>query len=57
MKIELQAITIWSKPDNGSRDRFIAGFKIIQGERDTLGAISEVFYAAINQYADTHQLH
>jgi len=53
--IEVQALTVWCKPENGSPDRFVAGFKIIQGERHTLGAMSEVFYAAIREYAATHQ--
>ncbi len=55
--IEMQATTVWSRPENGAPDRFVAGFKIVQGERTTLAAISEVFYTALNQYADAHQLH
>ena len=55
--VDLQAITVWSRPENGARDRFVAGFKIIQGERDTLGAISGVFYAAIQAYAEAHPSH
>ena len=55
--VDLQAITVWSRPENGAPDRFIAGFKIVQGERDTLGAISEVFYAAIHAYGEAHPSH
>lgn len=54
--IEVQALTVWCRPEPGAPDRFIAGFHIVQGERQTLGAMSEVFYAAIDQYAEMHQL-
>lgn len=53
--IEVQALTVWCKPERGAPDRFIAGFKIVQGERHTLGAMSEVFYAALREYAAKHQ--
>ena len=55
--VDVQALTVWCRPEAGAPDRFIAGFKFVQGERRTLGAVSEVFYAAIRQYAETHDLH
>ncbi len=55
-RIEVQALTVWCRPEPGAPDRFLAGFKIVQGERHTLGAMSEVFYAAIRQYAEVHNL-
>ena len=54
--IALDAAIVWSRPENGARDRFVTGFRIIQNDPVTLAAISEVFYAAILQYAETHQL-
>lgn len=54
--IEVQAITVWCRPDSAQAGRFLAGFSIVQGERQTLGAMSEVFYAAIRQYAAIHQI-
>jgi len=54
--IDVQALTVWCRPEPGTPDRFLAGFKFVQGERRTLGAVSEVFYAAIRQYAEAHEL-
>ena len=56
-QIEVRAVVVWCRPENSASDQFAAGFRIVQGERGTLGAMSEVFYTAIRQYAETHQFH
>jgi len=45
--VELAAVTMWCKPVPNDPERFNAGFLVVHGEPQTLGAISEVFYAAL----------
>lgn len=49
--VEISALTVWCRPEPDSPDRFQAGFAVVHGEPHTLGAISEVFYAAIREAA------
>jgi hypothetical protein len=55
--IEVHAITVWCRPVPDAPGTFAAGFSVVQGERHTLAAMSEVFYAAIRQYTALHHLH
>jgi hypothetical protein len=52
--IEVQALTVWCRPDKLDHDIFAGGFSIVHGESITLGAMSEVFYAALRHYAHTY---
>lgn len=52
--VELDTLTVWSKSDTSAPDHFVAGFQVVHGESRTLGAISEVFYHALRQYAANH---
>lgn len=45
------AIVKWCRPDHQHPERFRAGFQVVHGERDTLGAVSEVFYHALARAA------
>ena len=49
--IELPALTVWSRPVPDDHGAFLAGFSLVHGQLDTLGAISEVFYAALREQA------
>lgn len=52
--IEVQALTVWCLPDTNDLGAFVGGFSIVHGESDTLGAMSEIFYAALRRYAETY---
>jgi len=52
--VEVQALTVWCRPDSHNREAFVGGFAIVHGEGRTLGAMSEVFYTALRQYAEVY---
>mgnify|MGYP003394562849 CR=1 FL=1 len=52
--VEVEGLTIWCRPDPQNREAFVGGFSIVHGERRTLGAMSEVFYAALRRYAEAY---
>ena len=52
--VQVTAIIVWCRPDANNRETFFAGFKIVHGEGRTLGAMSEVFYTALRQYAEAY---
>lgn len=52
--VELSALTVWCSPTAEAGDRFVGGFSVVHGEQHTLAAISEVFYAAWDEYAVGH---
>ncbi len=52
--IEVQALTVWCRAEAHDRDAFAGGFSIVHGESTTLGAMSEIFYAALRRYAETY---
>lgn len=52
--VEVRAVTVWCRPDARNREAFFGGFAIVHGEGRTLGAMSEVFYAALRQYAEAY---
>lgn len=51
LPVEVPALTVWSRPVPEDDSVFLAGFSLVHGHLDTLGAISEVFYAALRQQA------
>ena len=52
--VEVEGLTVWCRPDGQNREAFVGGFSIVHGERRTLGAMSEVFYAALRHYAEAY---
>ena len=52
--VEVPALTVWSRPEPDDRQSFTAGFSVVHGETETLAAISEVFYAALNGQPTGH---
>ena len=52
--IEVQALTVWCRTAAFDPAAFDAGFSIVHGESNTLGAMSEIFYAALRHYAETY---
>lgn len=46
--VEVSALTVWCHPAPNDRRSFTAGFSVVHGEPETLAAISEVFYAALD---------
>lgn len=50
--VQLDAETVWSKADPSTPERFVAGFAVLHDHAHTLGAVSEVFYAALRQNAE-----
>lgn len=51
LPVELSALTVWSRPVPDDHGAFLAGFSLVHGQLETLGAISEVFYAALREQA------
>lgn len=49
--VRFAAIVKWCRPDRQRPGQFRAGFQVVHGERDTLGAVSEVFYQALARAA------
>ncbi len=52
--VEVRALAIWCRPDPQNREAFLGGFAIVHGDNGTLGAMSEVFYTALRQYAESY---
>ncbi len=52
--VEVAGLTVWCRPDAHNREAFAGGFSIVHGERRTLGAMSEIFYAALRHYAEAY---
>lgn len=52
--VEVRAVAVWCRPDSRNRETFLGGFAIVHGEGRTLGAMSEVFYTALRQYAEAY---
>ena len=52
--VEVEGLTVWCRPDARNRESFVGGFSVVHGERRTLGAMSEVFYAALRNYAEAY---
>lgn len=52
--VEVPVLTVWCRPEPKDHQSFTAGFSVVHGERDTLAAISEVFYAALHAQPTSH---
>ncbi len=54
LPVEVPALTVWCRPLPDDHGLFLAGFSVVHGQPETLGAISEVFYAALQERATGH---